>query len=115
MRSLITLAALAVFASAGAAAAAPAGARLSDSQFMAAHRCSGLTKALGGDSSSIDALLKTQRSGRASFVADQAKDRKHDAEREVRRADSAQRDRLAAERDSACMAYTGASPALAQN
>ncbi len=115
MRKLITLAALTVLASAGAAVAAPAGTRLSDSQFMAAYRCAGLTQALGGDSSAIEAMLKAQRAGRASHVADQAKDQKKQAERDVRRADAAAKQQLSAERDSACLAYSGGGTALAQN
>lgn len=81
MRSLTTAIILATTA---LATTAFAGERLTDTQFVKAAYCRGLT----GDAAvatSLDAVLKTNEQGRLYFVIDQARTARQEGRREVRR------------------------------
>src|SRR5436309_1753167 len=105
------LKALTIIAAVAAATASVAGpARLSDVQFLQAARCEGLmtSSALGtGDAAGIQALVKAQRQGRVEYIYDRADQSRADAQRQARRADTDQKAKLIAERDSVCHSLLG--------
>ena len=93
-----------------AAVAAPATAatvQLSDDQYLAAARCAGLAKGLGGDAAVYDKLLRDQEVGRVGFIADQATDSRENAAREARGAGPDTKARFNAELSGVCHAIAG--------
>lgn len=92
-----------------ATVAAPA--HLTDGQYLAAARCRALiaSPALGkGDTSAMDALLKSEAPGRVSLITDRAEEVQRDTRRAVGHADAYAKAKLIAERDGACRAFAGA-------
>ncbi len=107
IKQLIVVASLAA-ASATIASAAPT--RLNDAQYVAAARCQALISSpvLGkGDTSVIDAVLKSEGRDRTEIVYDRADEARADAAREARHAGAAARAELTAERDGVCQAWNG--------
>lgn len=96
---IITAAIIAATAMAATAPAAFAESRLSDTQFIKAARCAGLS---GDASSSFDALIKTNKRGRADFVVDKAMNARTDAARQLRGAREGGKAEIAAELAGAC-------------
>jgi len=79
---ILTIAAAAIVTVAGSTAAFAAEARLSDSQFIQAARCSGL--ASGDAAAKFNAVIKAQKRGRADFVVDKADSARTDGARLAR-------------------------------
>jgi hypothetical protein len=97
-----------VFVATGATAQPPA--RLSDVAFMEAARCAGLESSgkLGaGDEAAIKALVKSQSSGRDSYILDKANELQSEAAHEVAHADDYMKSKLTAEVNGACAALKG--------
>jgi len=91
---------------------------LSDAQYLAAARCQGLmsSPALGkDDTSSIDALMKSESASRIPAVYDRADEMRSDAKREASHAGPQGRADLTAERDRSCQAWANGGPATASN
>jgi len=108
-----TVAALIAAACAAAWAAAPALAdqpsHLSDAQFVEANRCLGLmtSKTMGSpDAAAMQQLVKSQVSGRMSFIYDKADQARDDAQRQANHA-AADNSSLVAERDGVCHSLIG--------
>ena len=100
---------IASIATSSVALASPA--HLSDAQYVSAARCGGLigSPALGrGDTSAIDAVLKSEGRSRMPIVADKADEARRDAVREAAHAGVQGRAALAAERDGVCQAWNRA-------
>jgi len=100
------IAAAALGAVAGMAAAAPA--RLTDVQFIAANRCLGIisSKTLGtGEAAAFSAFLDQQGKSRDSIASDRADEARDDAMHEANRVTGERKDRLIAERDGPCQAF----------
>ncbi|HYF22689.1 MAG TPA: hypothetical protein VD929_04755 [Caulobacteraceae bacterium] len=74
--------------------------RLSDAEYVALARCTGLTAATGEDVSQLKALLKVQKRGRSMYVEDRADHVRSEAQG-LSAADAA------AQRDAACAAFKG--------
>jgi hypothetical protein len=90
-------------ASAAVAVASPV--RLTDVQFIAANRCLGLesTKALAApDVDALRQLVKSQTSGRDSYIYDKADQARDEGGRDASRSGAENNVRLAAERDGVC-------------
>ncbi|HEX6859045.1 MAG TPA: hypothetical protein VF138_02430 [Caulobacteraceae bacterium] len=107
MRIAATIIALTVAASAAPAFAQ--GERLTDVEYLQAARCAGLVSsdALGAtDSASMEAFMKAQSRGRASFIVDKADQIAATAKRSAKRAAGQHRASLVAERE-ACARYAG--------
>lgn len=105
LKSFIVIASL---TASTAAIAAPG--RLTDGQYLAAARCRALiaSPALGkGDTTAIDAMLRSQAAGRMGVVVDRANEVQLDAARSAGHAGPGGKAELMAERDGACRAYAG--------
>ena len=103
IRDFVVIASLAV---AGSAAAAPT--HLSDVQYMQAARCQALvaSPALGkGDTTRIDALMKSEGASRIDYVHDKADEMRRQTTRLAADANPERRASLIAERDGACQAF----------
>ncbi|PXA76943.1 hypothetical protein DMC25_23635 [Caulobacter sp. D4A] len=103
MRTTVIL--LAAASLAAVAAPALAAERLTDSQFVRANRCLGLTeaKALGEtDAAPLKALIKAQRQGRHISIEDRADAARLSAKREASRAEGDAKSALVGERDGDC-------------
>lgn len=100
VKTLIVAAALA-----GATAAMASPVHLTDSQFVAAARCTALASsgALGqGDASAFAALVKSEGRSRTQVVLDLADEARRDAARQAGHAGATGRSALLAERDGLC-------------
>jgi len=84
------------------ATAAFAQTRLSDMQYVKLARCSGLA---GEDSARFDALLKANKQGRDSYIADKAASARTTAAREARTAGEGGKASIAAELNGACAKF----------
>lgn len=105
MRSLsLVIAAAATLASAGLAFAASD--RVTDSQYIAAARCTGLAEGAGQASGPFEAFLKAQARGRSGAVADRADSVRDKARHSARIANQSQRTTFAQELSGACAAYS---------
>lgn len=105
IRDFVVIASLAV---AGSAAAAPT--HLSDVQYMQAARCQALvaSPALGkGDTTRIDALMKSEGASRIDYVHDKADEMRRQTTRLAADANPERRASLIAERDGPCAAFSG--------
>jgi hypothetical protein len=105
LRDFVVVAALAVST---AAAAAPS--HLTDMQYIEAARCQALiaSPALGkGDTSTIDALVKSEGRSRIDYVSNKADETRREAARLASQASPERRATLMAERDGACAAFSG--------
>jgi hypothetical protein len=111
MRTLQGLDVIGALVASTAAVAAPS--HLTDVQYMQAARCRALiaSPALGkGDTTNIDALLKSEGASRLDFVYDKASEMQRDAARVARDASPQSKASLIAERDGPCVAFTGVRP-----
>jgi hypothetical protein len=113
MRTTTVAALIAAACAATLAAAAPVLAEqpthLSDAQFVEANRCLGLmtSKTLGTpDAAAMKQLVKSQDSGRISFIDERAEQARDDAERQANHA-GADNASLIAERDGVCRTLIG--------
>ncbi|MFZ5670906.1 MAG: hypothetical protein ACOY4K_15570 [Pseudomonadota bacterium] len=99
-----TIAAIVILAAATAVSgAAQAETRLSDSQYIAAARCRGLTT---GDAAAIEAVLEANRAGRVGVAVQQADVARRKAERQVRKARGAgQKAEVARDQAAVCAAF----------
>jgi hypothetical protein len=88
-------------ASAGAASAATI---KTDMDYLKASRCKGIATGLGADTTSLDAALKAESRTRPQVVLNRGKDEMDHAKRQA--ADANMKDRLTAELNGACLAYT---------
>ncbi|ALL15280.1 hypothetical protein [Caulobacter henricii] len=107
MKSTIAAAVVAL-AFAGAANAAGAESRVSDSGFLQAARCRGLaaSEGLGRlDTAAIDQLLRTEGHSRTLAAKASASKRITAAQAQGDRAQGGKKDRLLAERQSACAVW----------
>jgi hypothetical protein len=100
----ITVAIVALACAAATTATAQPG-RLTDIEYLQAARCSGLAAAQGMDTSAYDAVLKSQRVGRAGFIQDKADTTKSEAKRLIARAGAERKPVLLAELDGACRRF----------
>ncbi len=108
---IVIIAALAVSTT---AAAQPTTPKLTDVQYMEAARCRALiaSPSLGKeDTTSIDALLKSQGASRTTYVYDKAGEMQSDAARQASGASPERKANLIAERDGTCAAFTGSTVA----
>src|SRR5665213_4459905 len=96
----IALAALGL-AVAGSAAAA----RFTDVDYLRASRCKGIAAGMGADTTSLDALLKTEGRTRIDTILRHGEEETNRAKRQA--SDANMKERLSAEFASACTAYTG--------
>lgn len=104
MRALsLAIAAAVSLASAGLAFAASD--RVTDSQYLAAARCSGLAEGSGQSSDAFDAFLKSQAKGRSGAIADRADVARDKARHAARIANETQKATFAQELRGACVAY----------
>lgn len=102
MRSFTVTAIVAAAATFAVSGAALAQTRLTDSQYIAAARCRGLTT---GDAAAIDAVLEANSAGRVGPAVQQAAAARKAAERSVRKArGEGARAELARQRAAACAA-----------
>ncbi len=85
------------------ASAATASERITDLDYLKAERCKGLATGLGGDTASVDMLLKAQARGRADAVLQRGDEELTKAKREAAKADL--KERLSAELGGPCVAY----------
>jgi hypothetical protein len=111
-KSLILVAGL---AASSVAVAAPA--RLTDTQFLQLSRCKALVASAalgGGDTASIDALLKVQERGRDPYISEKADSVRDDAASSARHASGDRRARLIAERDGVCQTLSGGETSVAR-
>ena len=113
MRSTTVATLIAAACAATWAAAAPALAdqpsHLSDAQFVEANRCLGLmtSKTMGSpDATAMQQLVKSQVSGRMSFIYDKADQARDEAQRQANHA-AADNSSLVAERDGVCRTLIG--------
>lgn len=93
------LTAAVILATAATSTAAFAQARLTDSQFIKAARCSGLA---GAEDSRFADLVKANQRGRAEFVIDKAMNAKDAAARQARRAGEGAKAQIQAELSGVC-------------
>ena len=101
-----TIIAITAVAATTGAFAAPS--QMSDMQYLSAVRCQALmsSSALGKeDTSAINAVIKTQSSGRVSTLFDRAESVRADTLSQAARANATGRASLVAERDGACQAF----------
>jgi len=103
----IAAAIVALVAATATTAVAQPNVRLSDVDYMQAARCRGIAASTAADTASIDALLKAQGKGRATYVSAKADELQSDAARAVRRANDNGKQSLIAERDGACKRFLG--------
>lgn len=105
MRTLfLAIAAAATLASAGAASAASD--RVTDSQYLAAARCTGLAEGTGQSPDTFEAFLKAQAKGRSGNIADRADQARDKARHSARIANDTQKATFAQELSGACAAYS---------
>jgi hypothetical protein len=105
MRALsLAIAAAVSLASAGLAFAASD--RVTDSQYLAAARCSGLAEGTGQSADAFDAFLKAQSKGRSGNIADRADVARDKARHAAKIANETQKSTFAQELRGACAAYT---------
>lgn len=93
------LTAAVILATAATSTAAFAQARLTDSQFIKAARCSGLA---GEDAGRFDSIVDANKRGRAAFVIDKAMSAKDAAARQARRAGEGAKAQIQAELSGVC-------------
>lgn len=106
MRTIAAIVALAA-ATATTAVAQP-NVRLSDVEYMQAARCAGIASADPSiDTSSINALLKTEGRTRVGYISDKADEMRADAARSAKRANGYAKERLTAELGGACKRFLG--------
>lgn len=103
MRAL-SLAIAVTLSSAGLAFAASD--RVTDSQYLAAARCTGLAQGTGQSPDAFEAFLKAQARGRSSNIADRADVARDKARHAARIANEARKATFAQELRGACAAYT---------
>lgn len=100
------LTAAVILATAATGTAAFAETRLNDSQFIAAAKCRGLMQ--GADTTTIDAVLDANKSGRVGIVLERAATERKSAERKARKATGAGgKAELARQAADACASVTG--------
>lgn len=85
---------------------AQAGERLTDMQYVQAVRCQALAGGLGVDTSAVDAVVRAERSGRHSYIAERASEARRTARRDVARAEG--RARAGQELAQSCSAWVSA-------
>lgn len=103
MRALsLALAAAITLSSAGLAFAAD---KVSDGEYLAAARCTGLAQGAGQDAAAFEAFFKAQAKGRQSAVADRAEKIRDKARHSARIANDTQKGVFAQELTGACQAY----------
>lgn len=104
MRALsLAIAAAVTLTSAGLAFAASD--RVTDSQYLAAARCSGLAEGTGQSTEAFEAFLKAQAKGRSGNIADRADVARDKARHAARIANETQKATFAQELRGACAAY----------
>ena len=105
LKNLVVLAAL---GASSLAVAAPS--RISDTQYLQLNRCRALIASPelgGGDTTAIDAALKSEGRGRIDYIYDRGQEVQTDAARAAHRAGGDSRAQLIAERDVTCQALVG--------
>jgi hypothetical protein len=104
-----TIAAIVVLAAATATTAvAQPNVRLSDVEYMQASRCAGIASADPSiDTSSINALLKTEGRARVAYISDKADDMRSDAARSAKHANGYAKEKLNAELGGVCKRFLG--------
>ncbi len=108
-KSVMFMAPLMIAAGMVSATSAGAADRLTDVSYMNAARCAGLIEGSQGDVAPYKTVLDAQRAGRESYVQDKSEEIRLEAQREVRRANPAAKQKIAAELEGACKAYVGGS------
>ncbi|WP_372784305.1 hypothetical protein [Phenylobacterium sp.] len=102
MKSAAIVLAVLSLSTAGAAAASD---KLNDMDYLKANRCLGLAAAMNVDTTSLNAMLKTEGRSRSEPILLRGQDElaraKHDADR------ASYKERLTAELNGPCMAYLG--------
>lgn len=109
MKKIIVATIVAVSALTGVAQAATTA--VSDYDFLQASRCRGLaaSEGLGKlDTTSIDVFLKQQANNRESHVLNSARSKISGAQKDGDKASGIKKDKLLAERSSACATYLSA-------
>jgi len=103
MRALsIALATVATLVSAGVAFADT---RISDSQYLAAARCTGLAQGAGESAEAFESFYKAQSKRRPTFISEQAEKARDKARHSAKIANDTQRGVYAQELAGACAAY----------
>lgn len=98
----LAVAAAATLASAGFANAAD---KITDSQFLAAARCTGLAEGSGQSAEGFQTYLKAQSKGRTGNIYDRADKLRAQARHSAKIADATQKGVYAQELSGACAAY----------
>lgn len=108
------IAAFALAAAVLTAGSSVAADRVTDVEFMKAHRCKGLATSITGvvDPAGLDAFIKAERGSRAFYVSERATEEFNKAKKEGRSAD--RRERLTAELAGPCQAYLPGGSAMAK-
>ncbi len=117
LKAIVIAASLAASTAALVPAAFAQGSHLTDGQYLTAVRCRALiaSPALGkGDTSAIDAVLKTESANRTPTLLDRASEVKSDASRQAVRAEGDQKTQLMAERSGMCESFGATSTTAAQ-
>jgi hypothetical protein len=99
-----------VFATLGLAmaSAAVASERFTDLDYLKANRCKGLSASLGtGDTAALDATIKAEGRTRADAILQRAQDELSRGKKDGAKTDL--KDRVTAELNGPCLAYTGGS------
>lgn len=99
----LAIAAAATLVSAGFANAAD---KVTDSQFLAAARCTGLAEGSGQSAEGFQSYLKAQSKGRTSNIYDRADKVRDQARHSAKIADATQKGVYAQELSGACAAYS---------
>ena len=100
----LAIAAAVTLASAGLAVAKD---RVSDGEYLAAARCTGLAQGAEQDAQGFEAFFKAQAKGRPSAITDRAEKIRDKARHSARIANDTQKGVFAQELTGACQAYAG--------
>lgn len=104
MRALtIAVVTVATLATAGFASAKEG--RISDSEYLAAARCTGLAQGTGEGASGFESYLKDQSKRRPGFISEQAEKARDQAKRSAKLANDTQRGVYVSELSGACASY----------
>lgn len=112
MKTALLLAVASLGLAATAAGVAQAGSKMTDVDYLRANRCRGLAAGLGGsDTTSLDALIKSEGVSRAEVIYERGQQEMDRAKRETRNQDG--KERLTAELNGPCVAYLSGGKATA--
>lgn len=103
MRSALLLAAVSLAVAGTVAGAAQAGSKLTDVDYLRANRCKGLAEGLGGDTASLNALIKAEGVSRSDTIYTEGQKEEARAKRDASHTDG--KERLTAELNGACVAF----------